>query len=96
VEPRQLNGIGGGRSMGFGPNRVRSLPDGVARALDEYLQNTFIGGEHAAITPVEIAPPQTAEQPYLQIGTLCPECGQAAMVNEEGCHKCYACGFNEC
>jgi len=93
---RQLNGIGGGRSMGFGPNRVRSLPDGVARALDEYLKNTFSGEEHAAIAPVESAPPQTAEQPYLQIGDLCPECGQAAMVNEEGCHKCYACGFSEC
>ena len=34
---RQLAGIGGGRSIGFGPNRVASLPDGVARALAEYL-----------------------------------------------------------
>ena len=31
-----------------------------------------------------------------QIGDLCPECGQAALVNEEGCRKCYACGFSEC
>ncbi len=30
---RQLAGIGGGRSLGFGPNRVRSLPDGVAQVL---------------------------------------------------------------
>jgi ribonucleoside-diphosphate reductase alpha chain len=37
VEPRkrlktimdQLGGIGGGRSLGFGPNRIRSLPDGM-------------------------------------------------------------------
>ena len=35
---RQLNGIGGGRSLGFGPNRVRSLPDGVAQTLAEYLE----------------------------------------------------------
>jgi ribonucleoside-diphosphate reductase alpha chain len=28
----QLSGIGGGRSLGFGPNRVRSLPDGVAHS----------------------------------------------------------------
>ena len=34
---RQLSGIGGGRSLGFGPNRVRSLPDGVAQVLEEYL-----------------------------------------------------------
>ena len=33
----QLAGIGGGRSLGFGPNRVRSLPDGISQALAEYL-----------------------------------------------------------
>ena len=37
---RQLSGIGGGRSLGFGPNRVRSLPDGVAQVLAEYLKNS--------------------------------------------------------
>ncbi len=26
----------------------------------------------------------------------CPECGEAAVVNEEGCRKCYACGYSEC
>ena len=36
---RQLTGIGGGRSLGFGPNRVRSLPDGVAQVLSEYLHS---------------------------------------------------------
>lgn len=34
---RQLSGIGGGRAAGFGPNRVRSLADGVAQALRRYL-----------------------------------------------------------
>ena len=32
----------------------------------------------------------------MKIGDLCPECGEAAVVNEEGCRKCYACGFSEC
>jgi ribonucleoside-diphosphate reductase alpha chain len=86
---RQLAGIGGGRSIGFGPNRVASLPDGVARALAEYL------GHHPA--PQEDAQPQAAQPPLpLQIGDLCPECGQASMVNEEGCRKCYSCGHSEC
>jgi len=31
-----------------------------------------------------------------RIGDLCPECGHAAVVNEEGCRKCYSCGFSEC
>jgi predicted RNA-binding Zn-ribbon protein involved in translation (DUF1610 family) len=25
----------------------------------------------------------------MKIGDLCPECGEAAVVNEEGCRKCY-------
>ena len=33
----QLIGIGGGRSLGFGINRVRSLPDGIGQVLDQYL-----------------------------------------------------------
>ncbi|MFH1827176.1 MAG: adenosylcobalamin-dependent ribonucleoside-diphosphate reductase [bacterium] len=30
---KQLHGIGGGRSMGFGKDRVRSLPDAIAKVL---------------------------------------------------------------
>jgi ribonucleoside-diphosphate reductase alpha chain len=100
---RQLAGIGGGRSLGFGPNRVRSLPDGVAQALSEYLEvrpgesvaeteehaNNGHRSMHATVEP-------NAEQPFLRVGDLCPECGQAAVVNEEGCRKCYACGYSEC
>ena len=91
---RQLAGIGGGRSLGFGPNRVRSLPDGVARVLDEYLteRDEFSEGEVHEVTLT----PMPLEQAMLKIGDLCPECGQAAVVNEEGCRKCYACGFSEC
>ncbi len=37
---RQLEGIGGGRSTGFGAARVRSLPDGIAQILQEYIDET--------------------------------------------------------
>jgi ribonucleoside-diphosphate reductase alpha chain len=102
---RQLAGIGGGRPLGFGPNRVRSLPDGVAQALLEYIENTdaeraeYIqinesdNGHHPAVS-LGFANPEQATS--FRIGDLCPECGQAAVVNEEGCRKCYACGFSEC
>lgn len=86
---RQLDGIGGGRSLGFGPNRVRSLPDGVARALLDYLTN------HPG-TDESIFPRIEDGQLALRIGDLCPDCGEAAIVNEEGCRKCYACGYSEC
>lgn len=102
---RQLTGIGGGRSLGFGPNRVRSLPDGVGQVLAEYLQEReFKDGIAEGGQPVskpgsnghhaESLPMGTVSS--MKIGDLCPECGEAAVVNEEGCRKCYACGFSEC
>jgi ribonucleoside-diphosphate reductase alpha chain len=97
---RQLSGIGGGRSLGFGPNRVRSLPDGVSQALSEYLDNT--SGETSEEQPNlpadngRQASQTLFDQPTMQIGDLCPECGHAAVVNEEGCRKCYSCGYSEC
>ena len=27
---------------------------------------------------------------------LCPGCGEASLVFEEGCKKCYSCGYSEC
>jgi ribonucleoside-diphosphate reductase alpha chain len=86
---RQLAGIGGGRPLGFGPNRVLSLPDGLAQALAAYLGDTPEMGMAELVSHQE-------DQPQLKIGDLCPECGAAAVVREEGCRKCYACGFSEC
>jgi ribonucleoside-diphosphate reductase alpha chain len=40
----QLRGIGGSGSIGFGPGRVRSLPDAVARALELHLAAGAGGG----------------------------------------------------
>jgi ribonucleoside-diphosphate reductase alpha chain len=96
---RQLMGIGGGRSLGFGPNRVRSLPDGIGQVLDMYLR------EKEGLIEPDVAKgngngghAQGAEHSghAMKIGDLCPECGEAAVVNEEGCRKCYACGYSEC
>ena len=106
IEPRerlkivmeQLAGIGGGRSLGFGPNRVRSLPDGVAKALDEYLFQQHWEKEDIILAPEpqEQLPMPGILTPVRPIGELCPECGQATLINEEGCRKCYTCGHSEC
>ena len=122
---RQLTGIGGGRSSGVGPNRVRSLADGVGQVLREYLREETTlsveslhkegekasggngNGKHAQSggfslslnfgTPShESKSPEHAAHNSMKIGDLCPECGEAALVNEEGCKKCYACGYSEC
>lgn len=107
----QLLGIGGGRPLGFGPNRVRSLPDGVGQILDEYLQNraerlismtdqpeTQTESDNGRGYTLEVDTPseKSAGQHLLRFGDLCPECGEAALINEEGCRKCYACGYSEC
>jgi len=105
---RQLAGIGGGRPLGFGPNRVRSLPDGIAQVIEEYLRerkermdNSPAAADHPRTngnghTIPANHPDEPARTPKNKIGDLCPECGQAAVVNEEGCRKCYSCGYSEC
>ncbi|MDP2966460.1 MAG: adenosylcobalamin-dependent ribonucleoside-diphosphate reductase [Pelolinea sp.] len=107
---RQISDLGGGRPMGFGPNRVRSLPDGVAQVLAEYIEerserlnmgkpprvNQLMEGD--ALTPMGEAVEWTKEpEPSpMRIGDLCPECGHASLLNVEGCRKCYSCGYSEC
>jgi len=98
---RQLIGIGGGRSLGFGPNRVRSLPDGIGQVLDQYLREKEGLINDAVAERPDIGhkieeEAASALPANMKIGDLCPECGEAAVVNEEGCRKCYACGYSEC
>jgi len=108
---RQLSGLGGGRPMGFGPNRVRSLPDGVAQILAEYIEGRterlnqggtpsvkelMEGDQSSELVGQKVDWEKKDEPSIMRIGDLCPECGEAAVVSEEGCRKCYACGYSEC
>ena len=86
----QLNGIGGGRHLGFGPQRVRSLPDAVAQVLAEHLD------EMPVAPPTQPAGEQLALPIPKQIGDLCPDCGNSTLLNIEGCRKCHVCGYSEC
>jgi ribonucleoside-diphosphate reductase alpha chain len=73
---RQLAGIGGGRSLGFGPNRVRSLPDGVAQVLDTYLcQKEGSLEDSGGANHNGLHAPLSDQFQLLKIGDLCPECG---------------------
>ena len=81
----EMAGIGGGRPLGFGVGRVRSLPDGVAQVLSDHLSELPENKEAVA-----------GEQLALPIGDLCPDCGEAAFLNVEGCRKCHVCGYSEC
>lgn len=83
----QLQGIGGGRQVGIGPRKVRSLPDAVAQVLTDYITGVTTPANDTATA----SPPAT-----MRSADLCPECGDAALVQEEGCKKCYSCGYSEC
>ncbi|HEY8531141.1 MAG TPA: hypothetical protein VIL08_02725, partial [Limnochorda sp.] len=102
----QLEGIGGSRSVGFGPSRVRSVPDAIGRFIADYLQEResrtqlslplegeMVPAAAAAEQPLTDQPKSRSNQPQAD---LCPQCGVDALVHEEGCMKCTSCGFSEC
>ncbi|MBI2074261.1 MAG: adenosylcobalamin-dependent ribonucleoside-diphosphate reductase [Candidatus Levybacteria bacterium] len=136
----ELAGLGGARSVGFGENKVRSLPDAVAKVLAKHcrfrvngqvedkdvfngaaekengltnektngpaLQNGHANGSVAKEALEGKEDPVIIQQLPLE-GTgvsgsatnlfdICPECGSGSLAYQEGCKKCYACGYSEC
>lgn len=120
-----LIGIGGARSLGFGENRVRSLPDAIAKVIDRHFgfftrhhhgeaageeshangSNGHTNGNGHSTSPVPQpaldAPVASVQQqlfaPKRMVTVdLCPTCGEASLVFEESCKKCYNCGYSEC
>ena len=93
----QIEGIGGSSSVGFGLKRVRSLPDAVAKVIGYYLEEKQ--GQGKTISPNEhLEKSQTilvTNQKTNHNGNICPECGNATLVYEEGCEKC-VCGYSKC
>lgn len=134
----QLIGIGGARSVGFGENKVRSLPDAVAKVLSRHFEFRVNGvvedrvksgvngngvdykngaiNAHVELTAdgvekkqtdeiikleqlvlqTQEGPMVTGEGPTTGLYDICPECGGGSLAYEEGCKKCYACGYSEC
>ena len=83
--------------MGFGPDRVRSLPDAVAQVLGTHLglTHTRMVSQTAPMeSSIGVATATLEEE--RRTGDLCPSCGQATFVYEEGCQKCHYCGHSEC
>jgi ribonucleoside-diphosphate reductase alpha chain len=89
----QLRGIGGSRTVGFGLEQVRSLPDAIGLALQKHLEGQTVSEAPARPTSQAL---QTTLPGLHLTGNLCPECGSTAFVYEEGCKKCHACGHSEC
>lgn len=100
----QLRGIGSGRPMGFGKNRVMSLPDAVAQVLEEHIGVESNEGAYPPLPDeddADIAAKQfdlglAAEVAPSVTPDICPVCGNVTFVNIEGCKKCFSCGHSEC
>ena len=97
----QLRGIGGARSVGFGQNRVTSLPDSVSQALED---NYFPKEEAKQLgLPMVSATNGSNPKPSLDIhdgmitgADMCPSCAMISLIRTEGCRKCLSCGYSEC
>jgi ribonucleoside-diphosphate reductase alpha chain len=98
---KHLKGIGGSGSIGFGANRVESIADAVAKALEQHIQ--FGESGYAEPRPMEnfqrSGYMEESEQPLFKASSsldLCPSCGSASLINIEGCKQCSNCGFSKC
>ncbi|MDP6539626.1 MAG: adenosylcobalamin-dependent ribonucleoside-diphosphate reductase [Planctomycetota bacterium] len=104
---KQLDGIGSSLTVPTKDGRIMSLADGLARALRRYLkakldhglQSLLLG--QASTEPGEVvgSPAPTGEsttpRSVSQYKIVCPSCSEG-LAFEEGCVKCYSCGFSQC
>lgn len=101
----QLKGIGGANHVGFGKNRVMSLADAIAKVLAEDLA---LVESHDVTEPIplNLTNGELPDSKTTNLATsldllttnvdLCPDCGSASFVMEEGCKKCHSCGYSIC
>lgn len=91
----QLQGIGGHEIYGFGPRRITSVPDAIAKALDRFLDPQPPGPRTSTGT---VSDPKwiTSDPRTHTVGTLCADCGAASVVVAEGCRSCLSCGSTRC
>jgi ribonucleoside-diphosphate reductase alpha chain len=102
---KQLEGIGSSLTVATKDGRIMSLADGLARALRRYLavkkahglENLLLGRVPTESLADSAAEPRTtaAQKQSEQYKIKCPAC-TSVLAFEEGCVKCYDCGFSQC
>ncbi len=87
------------------------VEDKVSAKQNGLLTNGFANG-HAEVVVPEVSEEQPVLEQLPLKGTgavvspigdsntslfdICPECGGGSLAYEEGCKKCYSCGYSEC
>jgi ribonucleoside-diphosphate reductase alpha chain len=108
---KQLEGIGSSLSVPTKDGRIMSLADGLATALQRYLKAKQDVGLHALLlggAEPDLAKTDFVRRPATtgngggaqprnvsQYKLKCPAC-TSFLAFEEGCVKCYSCGFSQC
>ena len=105
----QLRGISCDRAVGVGAQKVLSAPDAIAQAIERYLAEkegvqemlpievpvTVKGGGGVEGAGVVGQGEYVVDHTAQTLGA-CPDCGAGQLAFEEGCKRCYVCGFSEC
>jgi ribonucleoside-diphosphate reductase alpha chain len=101
---KHLKGIGGSGAIGFGANRVESIADAVAKALEMHAFGTEeeatqedVLFESEPVAQAVIPKAQVKfKAPAVKLLDLCPACGTASLISSEGCKTCTNCGYSRC
>ncbi|WP_083939238.1 ribonucleotide reductase N-terminal alpha domain-containing protein [Deinococcus apachensis] len=101
---KTLRGINGGLYGSYNGRLVGSKADLIAVALETFAKDM----EAAALPPlagasVDLPPVAPAEPSGVNVESMdgmsrehCPVCEEKAVIREEGCLKCQACGYSKC
>jgi ribonucleoside-diphosphate reductase alpha chain len=99
---KQLKGISGPSPVWDNGDLILSAPDAIAKVLERHLkreEQPDLFRQNLAKGLKQSVGDKSLDQNMKRImesrGNICAECG-SIMVFEEGCMKCYSCGFSRC
>jgi ribonucleoside-diphosphate reductase alpha chain len=90
--------------------KVEDTEQFLQRMTNGHSNGNGLANSHAQVSAIEESQEVTAGQLALpstgvesmhssastSLFDICPECGSGSFAYEEGCKKCYACGYSEC
>ncbi|OLV20302.1 LAGLIDADG family homing endonuclease [Deinococcus marmoris] len=97
---KTLRGINGGLYGSYNGRLVGSKADLIAVALETFQKDMAAGQiavqEAAGLPPLAGGSGVSVESMDAMTRERCPVCEERAVIREEGCLKCQACGYSKC
>lgn len=91
---KQYKKIQGSTSIGFGNDRVNSLPHAIGKVLEEHLHGDSLNDDFNQSPEIKHENINKRNTNYTM--DICPECGEATFVRQDGCQTCFVCGYSKC